>query len=525
VATTESARTYDQVRAEHEWRVPARYNIAQDVCDKHPADKLAMVHEHFDGTVREVAWGELQELANRAANLLAARGVGRGDRVAVVLPPTPQTAAVFFGTWKLGAILLSMSVLYGDDGIRHRLTDSQAKLLVTDAVNAPRFAGMGIELLVLDDAALAAAATDPVRADTAADDPAQLYYTSGTTGLAKGIVHAHRYLLAHEEFDYCHEVLDGERFHGMGEWAWAAGIAPLLGPWRLGAVQCVYQREGGFDPAKQLAFLSRHEVTNVFTTPTAMRAMMAIEDAGTRYPQRFRRVCSAGEPLNPEAIRWFRDQYGITVLDYYGLTESYPLCGNFPFMEVREGSMGKPLPGWDVQLLDEDERPVARGERGEICLRARSNPHYPLGYWQNPEATQETFGGEWFHSKDAAMQDEDGYIWYAGRADDVIIAAGYRIGPFEVESACLEHPAVREAAAVASPDEVRGNVVKAFIVVAEGHEPSEELAADIKAFVRSRLSAYAYPRRIEFVEDLPKTLTGKIRRIELREQELGRADR
>jgi acetyl-CoA synthetase len=519
VATTESARTYDQVRAEHEWRVPARYNIAQDVCDKHPADKLAMVHEHFDGTVREVAWGELQELANRAANLLAARGAGRGDRVAVVLPPTPETAAVFFGTWKLGAILLSMSVLYGDDGIRHRLTDSQAKLLVTDAVNAPRFAGMGIELLVLDDAALAAAATDPVRADTAADDPAQLYYTSGTTGLAKGIVHAHRYLLAHEEFDYCHEVLDGERFHGMGEWAWAAGIAPLLGPWRLGAVQCVYQREGGFDPAKQLAFLSRHEVTNVFTTPTAMRAMMAIEDAGTRHPQRFRRVCSAGEPLNPEAIRWFRDQYGITVLDYYGLTESYPLCGNFPFMEVREGSMGKPLPGWDVQLLDEDERPVARGERGEICLRARSNPHYPLGYWQNPEATEETFGGEWFHSKDAAMQDEDGYIWYAGRADDVIIAAGYRIGPFEVESACLEHPAVREAAAVASPDEVRGNVVKAFIVVAEGHEPSEELAADIKAFVRSRLSAYAYPRRIEFVEDLPKTLTGKIRRIELREQE------
>jgi acetyl-CoA synthetase len=523
VATAESARTYDQVRADHEWRVPARYNIAQDVCDKHPADKLAMVHEHFDGTVREVAWGELQDLANRAANLLAAHGVGRGDRVAVVLPPTAETAAVFFGTWKLGAILLSMSVLYGDDGIRHRLTDSQAKLLVTDAANAPRFEGMGTELLVLDQAVLAGAAADAVAADTAADDPAQLYYTSGTTGLAKGIVHAHRYLLAHEEFDYCHEVRDGERFHGMGEWAWAAGIAPLLGPWRLGAVQCVYQREGGFDPSKQLAFLSRHEVTNVFTTPTAMRAMMAVGDAGARHPQRFRRVCSAGEPLNPEAIRWFRDQYGVTVLDYYGLTESYPLCGNFPFMEVREGSMGKPMPGWDVQLLDEDERPVARGERGEICLRARSNPHYPLGYWQNPEATAETFGGEWFHSKDAAMQDEDGYVWYAGRADDVIIAAGYRIGPFEVESACLEHPAVREAAAVASPDEVRGNVVKAFIVVAEGHEPSEELATDIKAFVRSRLSAYAYPRRIEFVGDLPKTLTGKIRRIELREQELERA--
>jgi acetyl-CoA synthetase len=305
----------------------------------------------------------------------------------------------------------------------------------------------------------------------------------------------------------------------MGEWAWAAGIAPLLGPWRLGAVQCVYQRAGGFDPHEQLAFLSRVEATNVFTTPTAMRAMMAIEDAGTRYPQRFRRVCSAGEPLNPEAIRWFRQQYGVTVLDYYGLTESYPLAANYPWMEVREGSMGRPMPGWDVQILDENEHPVPVGERGEICLRARSNPHYPLGYWNRPQDSAEVFGGEWFHTKDAARFDEDGYIWYEGRADDVIISAGYRIGPFEVESICLEHEAVREAAAVASPDEVKGAVVKAFIVLNEGHSPDDELADEIKVLVRNRLSAYAYPRRIEFVDTLPKTLTGKIRRIELRDRE------
>jgi acetyl-CoA synthetase len=188
-------------------------------------------------------------------------------------------------------------------------------------------------------------------------------------------------------------------------------------------------------------------------------------------------------------------------------------------MEVREGSMGRPVPGWDVQILDEDERPVAQGERGEICLRARSNPHYPLGYWNLPEAGEETFGGEWFHTKDAARQDEDGYFWYEGRADDVIIAAGYRIGPFEVESACLEHPAVREAAAVASPDEVRGNVVKAFVVLAEGQEASDEVAEDIRRFVRARIGAHAYPRRIEFIDELPKTLTGKIRRIERRSRE------
>jgi acetyl-CoA synthetase len=514
--------SYEQACAEHEWTVPERYNIAADVCDKHAREKPAMVWERFDGATRELDWGELQDLSNQAAHMLRAHGVERGDRVAVVLPPTPETAAVFFGTWKLGAILLSMSVLYGDDGIRHRLEDSTPRVLITDEANAPRFdASMVGELLVLDrgDGLLSGRATEQICEETSADDPAQLYYTSGTTGAAKGIVHAHRYILAHEEFVYCHDVREGERFHGMGEWAWAAGISPLLGPWRLGAVQYVLQREAGFVPAEQLDFLSRHRVANVFTTPTAMRAMMAIADAGDRYPQDFRLVCSAGEPLNPEAIRWFREQYGVTVLDYYGLTESYPLCANYPFMEVREGSMGRPMPGWDVQLLDEDEHPVAQGERGEICLRARSNPHYPLGYWNMPEESEETFGGEWFHSRDAATMDPDGYVWYAGRADDVIISAGYRIGPFEVESACIEHPAVREAAAVASPEEVKGNVVKAFIVLAEGHQPSDELAEEIKRFVRDRLSAYAYPRRIEFTNELPKTLTGKIRRIELREAE------
>ncbi|HLJ04549.1 MAG TPA: AMP-binding protein [Solirubrobacteraceae bacterium] len=521
--STTTISSYEQAVAEHSWRVPERYNIAADVCDKHPPDKLAMIHEDFSGRVREVSWGEIQDNACRLANVLVAHGVQRGDRVAMLLPPTPETAAAFFAVWKIGAILLSMSVLYGDEGIRHRLTDSQAKVLLTNEANTGRIPdGLVERVLVLDDALLAAGEPSFETVDTAADDPAQLYYSSGTTGLAKGILHAHRYLLAHEEFIYCHDVRENELFHGMGEWAWAAGICPLLGPWRFGAVQVVYQREGGFDPGKQLDFLSRHAVTNVFATPTAIRSMMSVSDAGTRFPQKFRIVCSAGEPLNPEAIRWFREQYGVTVLDFYGLTESYPLCGNFPFMEVREGSMGRPLPGWDVAILDEDERPVPAGDRGEICLRARSNPHYPLGYWNRPEDTKEVFDGDWFHTKDAARVDDDGYFWYEGRADDVIISAGYRIGPFEVESACLEHPAVAEAAAVASPDERRGNVVKAFVVLGSGYEPSEDLAEEIKAFVRDHHSAYAYPRRIEFVSDLPKTLTGKIRRIELRQKELGR---
>ncbi len=517
--------SYEQACAEHRWDVPQRYNIAADVCDKHPRDKLAMIWADWQGNERRVSWGELQDASNRMANVLRDHGVAKGDRVAIVLPPTPETAATFFAVWKLGAILLSMSVLYGNEGIQHRLTDSRAKVLVTNAANVDRFDTSLVEhVLVLDDALLAEGQPEFTPVDTLAEDPAQLYYTSGTTGLAKGILHAHRYMLAHEEFVYCHDVREGELFHGMGEWAWAAGIAPLLGPWRYGAVQFVFQRQGGFDPEQQLAVLSKHQVSNVFTTPTAMRAMMGVADAGRRYPQNFRIVCSAGEPLNPEAIRWFREQYGITVLDFYGLTESYPLCANYPFMEVREGSMGRPMPGWDVQILDEDEKPVAQGERGEICLRARSNPHYPLGYWGHEQASKETFDGEFFHTKDAAAQDEDGYFWYAGRSDDVIISAGYRIGPFEVESACIEHPAVAEAAAVASPDEIRGYVVKAFIRLAAGYEPSDELAREISTFVRERHSAYAYPRLIEFVDDLPKTLTGKIRRIELREAERKRVE-
>src|SRR3954463_4057041 len=393
MTTVARPSSYDEALETHRWQVPERYNIAAEVCDRQPSGRTAMLFEDFRGKQRTVDWGEMQSLANRAANLLSARGVGREDRVAVCAPASPETAAMFLGTWKLGAILLSLSVLYGDDGIRHRVADSGAKVIVTDRENAARMPGELVEdVIVLDEALLAGVDDVFETVDTSSEDPAQIYYTSGTTGLAKGIVHAHRYLLAHEEFVYCHEVTDGVRFHGMGEWAWAAGIAPLLGPWRLGAVQCVLQRQGGFDPHRQLDFLSRHEITHVFGTPTAIRSMMAITDANARYPQKFQRVCSAGEPLNPEAIRWFREQFGLTVLDYYGLTESYPLCANFPFMGVGEGSMGKPMPGWDVQILDEDERPVATGERGEICLRARSNPPYPLGYWNNQGAPRETVG-------------------------------------------------------------------------------------------------------------------------------------
>jgi acetyl-CoA synthetase len=522
------------MRGSFRWDVPERYNIAADVLDKHDPGRLAMLWEDWQGHERRLSFGELQRLTNQAANVLADCGVKRGDRVAVMLPPTPESAATFLATYKLAAILLSLSILYGDDAIAHRLRDSGATVLVTDVANRSRIEALREQtpqlerILVLGDdydGALAAASEEFATADTAADDPAQIYYSSGTTGLAKGILHAHRYLLAHNEFEFVHDVSDEEVFHSTGEWAWIAGIVPgILAPWRFGAPIAVFSRQGGYDPHQTLALLEKHRVRNLFTTPTALRAMAALGDVSSQYPGISLRVaCSAGEPLNPEVIRWFESQFGLKVFDYYGLTESYPLCANFPTTEVRLGSMGKPVPGWEVALLDENEREVPQGELGEICLKARSNPHYPLGYWQQPEATEEVFGGNWFHTKDVARQDEDGYVWYEGRNDDVIISAGYRIGPFEVESAMVEHPSVVEAAAVGSPDELRGHIVKGFVKLAAGTEPSEALAAEIQGHVRTRLGAWAYPREIEFVDDLPKTLTGKIRRIELREREAKRA--
>ena len=525
---------YDELRRDFRWDVPSRYNIAADVIDKHDPSRPAMYWEDWEGTERTLTFGDMQSLTNRTANALRSYGVGEGDRVAVMLPPVPEAAAAFLATYKLGGILLSLSILYGDESIVHRLRDCSAKVVITDAANRERIDRVRDELpelehvLIVDEAfgrAVAEASDRCETLDTPADQAAQIYYTSGTTGHAKGIVHAHRYLLAHNEFELVHDVRDDEIFHATGEWAWIAGIIPgILGPWRFGAPIAVFARKGGYDPAQTLYVLEKYKVRNLFATPTALRAMAALGEVSDRYPGISLRIaCGAGEPLNPEVISWFSRQFEIPVMDYYGLSESYPLCANYPTMEIRPGSMGKPLPGWEVALLDEDEQPVPAGETGEICLRARTNPHYPLGYWNRPEDSELVFGGEWFHTRDVARLDEDGYVWYEGRNDDVIISAGYRIGPFEVESALVAHPDVVEAAAVASPDPLRGHIVKAFVRVLPGTDPSDELAREIQAFVRARLSAYAYPRSIEFVDDLPKTLTGKIRRIELRELEVERA--
>ncbi|OKJ39953.1 acyl-CoA synthetase [Streptomyces sp. CB01580] len=521
-AAFDGESAYRHLIEEHRWTVPDRYNMAADVADRHPGDRLALVFEDHTGHREEVVWQQIQDRSRQIAAHLHTLGVRKGDRVAVLLPQRPDTPATYLGVLRTGAVLVTMSLLWADDPIRYRLADSGATVLVTEASAGDRAAGFSGTVVDIDDPAISALSPVYTTADTAPDDPALIFYTSGTTGAAKGIVHAHRTLLGHNEFRYCHDLRPGDVFYGAGDWAWS--MAKLMGPLRAGAVHLVYRPAGGFDPAGLLAAMSRNKVTTALVNPTFLRKMMQdVPDAGSRHPQSLRVVCSSNEPLTPDLIEWFRAQFGVTLLDYYGSTESYPLLGNFPGVPVKPGSMGRPLPGWDVALLDSDDHEVPVGQPGEICLRAGSNPQFPLGYWNRPEASAESFGGTWYRTKDQAVMDEDGYFWFLGRTDDVIKTSGYRVGPYEVEAVLRGHPAVADAGVVGVPDPVRGQAVKAWIELNPGYEPDEALAQAITRFARAAHSRFAYPRLIEFVEELPRSATGKIQRAALRARDLSPA--
>ncbi|RKT86932.1 acetyl-CoA synthetase [Saccharopolyspora antimicrobica] len=516
-------RVYREMIAGQRWHVPERYNMAADVADHHPGDRTALIFEDHTGRHQEVSWAEVRERSLRVAAHLHALGVRKGDRVAVLLPQRPDTPATYLGVLRTGAVLVTMSLLWADEPIAYRLADSDSTVLVTEHAELDRARPLaeeaGARLVSVDDPEIAQHPAEFATADTAADDPALIFYTSGTTGEAKGIVHAHRTLLGHNEFQYCHDLRPGDVFHGAGDWAWS--MAKLMGPLRAGATHLVYRPAAGFDPEGLLAAMARNRVTTALVNPTFVRKMRAdVPDAGTRYPQSLRVVCCANEPLTPDLIEWFDEQFGVTLLDYYGSTESYPLVGNFPGVPVKPGSMGRPLPGWDVALLDERERPVEPGQPGEICLRAGSNPQFPLGYWRRPEASAKDFGGDWYHTKDQAVVDSDGYYWFLGRTDDVIKTSGYRVGPYEVEAVLREHPAVADAGVVGVPDPVRGQLVKAWIELADGYSPSPELGEQIMSFAKANHSRFACPRLVEFAARLPRSATGKIQRAELRRRDL-----
>ena len=529
------------------WNIPEQYNIAHDICDRHPADRTALFYEDAAGNESRYTFGDFKTKSNRLASTLRAAGVSRGDRVAVLLPQMPETISAHLATYKLGAITVPLTVLFRQDALLHRLGDSGAgtlvlqpemldiitpllpqlpalKLLVcTGPAPAPdNWAGTLINMNDLPEP------TDAVEPETTGpDDPAIIIYTSGTTGNPKGALHGHRFLLGHlpaVELSHNFFPQPNDLFWTPADWAWIGGlINALFSSLHHGVPVVGCESTGRFDPDAAFRLMEKYGVRNAFLPPTALRMMAQVPDVRDRYDLMLRSIMSGGESLGESTLSWARETLGVEINEIYGQTEINLVIGNCARLwPVRPGSMGRVYPGHDVAILNDDGQPVPQGTIGEVAVKAGNDPVFFLGYWNNPEATKEKFTGDWARMGDLAMQDEDGYFWFKGRKDDVIITAGYRVGPTEVENALQRHPAVAMAAVVASPDDVRGDVIKAFIKLAGSYAPSDELAREIQDFVKETLARHEYPRKIEFVADLPLTTTGKIRRNILRDQEVTR---
>jgi acetyl-CoA synthetase len=530
-----AARDYDSLYRAFRWQVPAQYNIGVDVCDRWAAvapDRAAILHAHADGAVEEVSYGALRDTSSRLANVLAARGIGRGDRVAILLPQAPVVAASHIAIYKLGAIALPLAMLFGVEAIAYRLNDSGARALITNGQGLARLAAAGdtpLELVLSIDGpadgvqdfeqSLARAAADFTPVATAADDPALMVYTSGTTGPPKGALHAHRVLIGHlPGIELPHEGLprDGDRFWTPADWAWAGGLLNVLLPALHYGVPVVAQRMEKFDPEQAFALMARLGVRNAFIPPTALRMLRAVPTPPA--PLVLRSVGSGGEALGAETYEWGKSALGVTINEFYGQTECNLVLASCAALGVsRAGAIGKPVPGHTVALIRQDGTPCAPGELGQIAIR-RPDPVMFLQYWGRADATRDKFIGDWMTTGDQGVVDDDGYVQFVGRDDDVITSAGYRIGPTEIEDCLIRHPAVALAAAVGKPDPVRTEIVKVFIVLKPGYPPSETLVADIQGFVRTRLSAHEYPREVAFIDQMPMTTTGKVIRRLLRQQ-------
>jgi acetyl-CoA synthetase len=526
-------RDYEMLYRQFRWDIPARYNIGVDVCDRWAnaePDRLAILHVRRDGHHDHVTYGWLRETSNRLANLLRGQGVMRGDRVAIFMPQAPEVAAAHVAIYKLGAVALPIAILFGPDALAYRLQNSAAKALLTDAQGLAKFEEIRGEvpgvtcLLAVDDGKfaglLANALSDFAPIETSADDPAMMIYTSGTTGQPKGALHAHRVLLGHlpgAELPHYPFPQDGDCYWTPADWAWAGGLLDVLLPSLHHGVPVVACRFDKFDPEEAFALMASTGVRNAFIPPTALRMMRAVPSPRGRYGFKLRSVASGGESLGIEALEWGRQAFGLTINEFYGQTECNLVLGSCAQLGLfKPGAIGKPVPGHVVALIDHDGEPLQAGEIGQIAVK-RPDPVMFIEYWGRPEATLEKFIGDWMMTGDQGVMDEDGYISFVGRDDDVITSAGFRIGPGEIEDCLLRHPAVALAAAVGKPDPLRTEIVKAFIVLKDGYTPSDTLAGDIQSFVKTRLSAHEYPREVTFIAQMPMTTTGKVIRRLLRE--------
>ena len=525
-------RDYQETAQAFRWEVPAHFNFGAvvDGWAQNP-DQLALIWCNEAGAERRFTFSDISKLSNRFANLLASLGLRRGDRILIMLPRLPEWQIAMVGALKLGAIPIPCIDMLTAGDVAYRVAHSGARGAVTTMASVGKFDGAGplavrvsvgaasgwVEL----NAGLVGQSDRFVPASLAIDEPAIIYYTSGSTGKPKGVTHASRALFAWRVSAWYWPALTAsDLMWCTADTGWSkAGTSILFGPWSCGSAVLFY--DGRFDPQKRFELLEKYRVSVFCAAATELRQLV-LQDVRGRDLSALRLAISAGETVNPEIIERWRALTGLALLDGYGQTETLMTVLNYPPMAVKPGSMGRPLPGTAITVLDADNRPVAPGEAGRLLIRL-PNPQMMLGYWNDVELTRaamvEAAGTTWFDSGDLVRMDADGYVYYVGRTDDLINSGGYRIGPAEVENAISEHPAVQECAAVASPDAERGEVVKAFIVLRPGFDGGDALARDIQEHVKRVTAPYKYPRRIAFVDSLPKTPTGKIRRRQLRDQE------
>lgn len=515
---------------------PEKYNIVEEM-EQFATDeqRLALIWENEKGEQRRITYRELFQLANRFANVFTSRGLQKGDRVLILMPRLIETYALYIACLKAGLVVIPSNEMLRAKDLSYRINHGEAKAIAAYAplveevekiteplpTLAHKFVigGEKVGWASLDQ--LANTASDQFAlCETSRDDWAFLSYTSGTTGNPKGVVHTHSWGYAHlriaakEWLDIKeNDIVWATAGPGWQKWIWSPFVS-VLGSGATG-----FSYNGRFDPEKYLQLMDQHKINVLCCTPTEYRLMAKVNDLSRFSLSSLRSAVSAGEPLNREVIDTFEKYFGITVRDGYGQTENSMLVGNLVGMKVKPGSMGKPVPGNRVEIIDEDGNPVGPGVVGDIAIH-RSVPTLFKEYYKDPERTKAAYRGEYYLTGDQAYKDEEGYFWFHGRSDDVIISSGYTIGPFEVEDALVKHPAVKECAVVASPDEIRGHVVKAFIVLKDGFEGTEELIKELQEHVKTLTAPYKYPRRIEFVSDLPKTASGKIRRVELRAREM-----
>ncbi|HEX7329013.1 MAG TPA: AMP-binding protein [Casimicrobiaceae bacterium] len=540
---------YAEVHAAWRWDVPADFNIAEACCRRWAADRarFALYWEDEDGSRLALTFWDLEQRANRLAHALRAAGVARGDRIALVLPQRPETIVTHVAAYALGAVVVPLSFLFGPEALEYRLGNSAAKVAVVDRQSLPNLAPIRNRLPGLAQViGVAGAEGDGVVAweefidgqprtfesvTTGPRDPALLIYTSGTTGPPKGALMPHSAVLGNlPGFIHSHDGYPqpGDLFWSPADWAWTGGLMDALLP-ALYFGQPIVGYRGRFDPESALRLIERYQVRNTFLFPTALKLMMkAYPRPRDTFDVNLRSIMSAGEAVGTAVFEWAREALGVTINEMFGQTEMNYIVGNsHTLWPTKPGSMGRPYPGHRVTLLDDDGNEVARGEPGDVAMHrvapdGTPDPVFFLEYAGNPDATRKKFSGDWCRTGDVATMDDDGYLWYQGRADDVFKAAGYRIGPSEIENCLVRHPAVANAAVVPSPDEVRGNVVKAFVVLAPGHAPSRELEDDLAQHVRRYLAPYEYPKEIEFLDALPMTTTGKVQRKVLRDRERAR---